>query len=165
MGINPVGLLKIQKDNTWDREEWVVPLATAVQGVTTEQAEWVPPGGGNTIRETVNHLNYYNKRILNRLKNNPNAHSVDTNEATFANGERPAGADGWAATLAETERTAYELRQAIAGLTEEDLAAPYSGESSDVLLGEELSRWLLHDAYHAGQIVLIRKQQGSWRTM
>ncbi|WP_410768205.1 DinB family protein [Fontibacillus sp. BL9] len=164
MDITSVDLLSIQKDNTWDREEWIVPLSVALQSVTAEQAEWTPPGGGNSIRETVNHINYYNKRILNRLKNLPSVPGVQSNEETFSNLEHPAGVEGWIATLAETERTAYELHQAISGLKESDLQAPYSSKSSDVKLGEELSRWLLHDAYHAGQIVLIRKQQGSWRS-
>ncbi|MDN4067320.1 DinB family protein [Paenibacillus vini] len=164
MSINSVDLLSIQKDNTWDREEWIVPLSVALQSVTVEQAEWTPPGGGNSIRETVNHINYYNKRILNRLKNIPSVPGVQTNEETFSNLEHPAGAEGWIATLAETERTAYELRQAISGLKDSDLQAPYSDKSGEVKLGEELSRWLLHDAYHAGQIVLIRRQQGSWRS-
>lgn len=164
MSINAVHLLSVQKDNTWDREEWIVPLAVALQGVTSEQAEWAPPGGGNSIRETVNHLNYYNKRILNRLKNTPSSPGVETNEETFTNLEHQEGSAGWTETVAETERVAYELRKMIAGLKESDLQAPYSSTSSDVPLGEEIARWLLHDAYHAGQIVLIRKQQGSWRT-
>lgn len=164
MSINAVHLLSIQKDNTWDREEWIVPLAVALQGVTSAQAEWAPPGGGNTIRETVNHLNYYNKRILNRLKNTPSNRGVGTNEETFNNPDYAEGAAGWTETVAETERIAYELRKAVAGLKESDLQAPYSSTSSNVPLGEEIARWMLHDAYHAGQIVLIRKQQGSWRS-
>lgn len=95
MSINSVDLLSIQKDNTWDREEWIVPLSVALQSVTAEQAEWTPPGGGNSIRETVNHINYYNKRILNRLKNIPSVPGVQTNEETFSNLEHPAGAEGW----------------------------------------------------------------------
>ncbi len=164
MGFNTVDLLSIQKNNTWNREEWIVPLANALQGVTAEQAEWTPPGGGNSIRETLNHINYYNNRILDRLKNISSAPGVQTNEETFTNPVHPDGAEGWTATLAETERTAYELSQAIAGLQDSDLLAPYSSTSSEVLLGEELARWMLHDAYHSGQIVLIRKQQGSWKS-
>lgn len=155
-------LLLIQKDNSWDHQEWIVPLASALKGVTADQAEWVPPGGGNTIRETVNHINYYNKRILNRLKNLPSTAGVETNEETFTNLVHPGGAEGWTATLAETEQIANELRHKIAELQDSDLQVPYSNSSTEVLLGEELARWLLHDAYHAGQIVLIRKQQGAW---
>jgi len=29
-------------------------------------------------------------------------------------------------------------------------------------VAESLAAWTLHDAYHAGQIILIRKMQGSW---
>lgn len=164
MSTNAVDLLVLQKDNTWDHEEWVVPLSVALRGLTPEQAEWKPPGGGNSIRETLNHIQYFNKRILNRLRNIANAPGVQTNEETFGDLEHPPGAEGWSALVTETERTAAALREALAALQESDLQAPYSSKASHVPLGEEIARWLLHDAYHAGQIVLIRKQQGSWRT-
>jgi uncharacterized damage-inducible protein DinB len=29
-------------------------------------------------------------------------------------------------------------------------------------VGEALTNWMMHEAHHTGQIVLIRKMQGSW---
>lgn len=162
MSVNPVDLLVVQKDNTWDVEEWIVPLSTALEGLTAEQAAWAPPGGGNTIWQTVNHINYYNGRILSRLRGINPGPALEKNEDTFAGTGGTSDEAAWADVLAETKRIQQELREAIASLTDEALEAPYAntGES----FGRELSRWLLHDAYHAGQIVLIRRQQGSWRS-
>lgn len=80
MSITPVDLLVVQKDNTWDVEEWIVPLSTALEGLTAEQAAWAPPGGGNTIWQTVNHINYYNGRMLSRLKGIEPGPRFETNE-------------------------------------------------------------------------------------
>ncbi|MGG6309859.1 DinB family protein [Paenibacillus macerans] len=162
MSLNAIELLVLQKDNTWELAEWIVPLATALEGVTAQQAAWPPPGGGNTIWQTVSHINYYNQRILSRLKGIDPGARVETNEETFAVNDDGQDEKAWADALAETKRIALELRDAIAGLSESDLKAPYATTTEST--GRELSRWMLHDAYHAGQIVLIRKQQGSWRS-
>lgn len=162
MALSAVDLLVLQKDDTWEVEEWIVPLATALAGVTAEQAVWAPPGGGNTIWQTINHLNYYNGRILSRLKGIDPGVSVETNEESFAGTGGMQGEAAWADTLAETKRIQLELRETIASLSGSDLEAPYADTNES--FGQQLSRWMLHDAYHAGQIVLIRRQQGSWRS-
>lgn len=164
MMLTALNVLQLQKENTWNTQEWIVPLSAALMGLNADQADWQPPGGGNTIRETLTHLNYYNHRLLNRLKNTSSGPALPTNEDTFTTSEHTEDAAGWSTLLAETERIAYELQQALAGLTDSDLEAPYSDTYSHVPFGEELARWMLHDAYHAGQIVFIRRQQGSWPT-
>lgn len=164
MKLTALNVLQLQKENTWDTQEWIIPLSAALRGLSAEQADWQPPGGGNTIRETLTHLNYYNQRLLNRLKNTASGSGVPTNEATFTSSEHPKDSTGWNALLEETERIATGLGQALDGLTDSDLEAPYSPANAQIPFGEELARWMLHDAYHAGQIVLIRRQQGSWRT-
>lgn len=162
MSAGPVELFVVQKDNTWNVEEWIVPLSTALEGLTAEQAAWAPPGGGNSIWQTVNHFNYYNERMLSRLRGFEPGPRFETNEETFNVTGDAQDEAAWADVLAETQRLQLELREVIASLTDEALAAPYvnTGET----YAHELSRWLLHDAYHAGQIVLIRRQQGSWRS-
>lgn len=162
MSVSAVDLLVLQKDNTWELEEWIVPLSTALAGVTGEQAAWAPPGGGNTIWQTVNHINYYNARILSRLKGIDPGTAVETNEETFAGVGGSQEEAAWAVVQSETKRIQLELREVIASLSESDLEAPYANSNESV--GRQLARWLLHDAYHAGQIVLIRRQQGSWRS-
>ncbi|WP_068785122.1 DinB family protein [Paenibacillus phocaensis] len=160
MSVRATDLLALQKDNTWEEEEWIVPLSTALAGLTAEQAVWAPPGGGNTIWQTVNHINYYNERMLSRLTGVEPGARVETNEETFAVGT--ADEASWTDVMAETKRIQLELREVIASLSEDELEAPYANTNESV--GRELSRWMLHDAYHAGQIVLIRRQQGSWRS-
>ncbi|MFD1176198.1 DinB family protein [Paenibacillus puldeungensis] len=163
MSANALDLLLVQKDNTWELEEWIVPLSTALQNVTTEQALWTPPGGGNTIWQTVNHINFYNKLVLSRLKDTPPSVSAQTNDETFQVAYDAEDVEAWNATLAETKRIALELRETIAALSESDLEAPYRSSGPETI-GHALSCWMLHDAYHSGQIVLIRKMQGSWRS-
>lgn len=67
--------------------------------------------------------------------------------------------EGWQETLKEAEALVNQLLVAITALNDADLDKPLGSDT----LGAELSRWTLHDAYHSGQIVLIRKQLGTWR--
>lgn len=143
---------------SWDKEEWFVPLATALEGVGAAEAAWQPPGGGNTIWQTVNHLNYWNGRMLGYLTGVTQPKGIG-NDATFGEPGDPANAAGWADTLELTRRVAEQRRAVLAELTDADLSRALGSGT----VGEALPSWLLHDAYHTGQIVLLRKQQGSWR--
>jgi uncharacterized damage-inducible protein DinB len=151
-------LLRSEKEFVWDKEGWFVPLIAALDGLTAAQAAWQPPGAGNSIWQTVVHLNYYNERYLARFLGTPLGDPVADNDATFV----PAGgADqeaAWAAEMERTRRVGAGWQLALAELTDADLARPI-GQTT---LGEQLPHLVMHVAYHAGQIVLLRKQQGSW---
>lgn len=154
-------LLRLQRDASWDKEDWFPPLAAALAGVGPAEAAWLPPGGGNTIWQTVNHLNYYNERLLCRLTGASFGPELPDNDATFSDPGDPTDVAGWAATLERTHRIAAGLGQVLAGCCEAGPDQPLSPVAS-AALGEQLPHVILHDAYHTGQIVLIRKQQGSW---
>ncbi|WP_348625110.1 DinB family protein [Paenibacillus peoriae] len=159
MSQDRVNMLVLQRENSWDKEEWIVPLAAALHGVNTQEATWTPPGGGNTIWQTVRHINYYNERILRRLTNRPISSTGISNDETFGPPGDAEDHEGWQETLKEAEALVNQLLVAITALNDADLDKPLGSDT----LGAELSRWTLHDAYHSGQIVLIRKQLGTWR--
>jgi len=145
---------------THDKAEWFTPIDTAVAGLTPEQAKWVPTNGAGKLDPDANHsagmltfhLWYWNARALARFKGeNPNTATgkySGHNEETFN--------DFNAATWS---KTVHDLDAVMLGL--EDLVA----HASDA----DLSRWAptladicTHNAYHTGQIVYVRKLQGSW---
>ncbi|MFD0589120.1 DinB family protein [Paenibacillus sp. GCM10027627] len=158
MGMSRTEMLLLQREFCWDKEEWIVPLSATLDGLSAQQAAWKPAGGGNSIWETVRHMNYYNKRVLQRLAGEA-VGQADENAQTFIAEEAQESEDEWRAECEDVHRLSAELHQAIAGLSESDLEKPY-GSSTTCW---ELAAWVLHDAYHSGQIVLLRKQQGIWR--
>ncbi|MFC9709614.1 DinB family protein [Paenibacillus sp. NPDC056933] len=154
-------LLLIQKDDTWDQCNWIVPLSKALEGLTAEQAAWVPSSGGLSIWQLVNHMYYYNQRLLNRIQGvTPSGTPAENNDSTFGDSGDPSDIRGWRKLMQDTTQLAGQLRDQLATLQESDLEAPYM--NSDEKWSHALARWVLHDAYHAGQIVLLRRQQGSW---
>ncbi|GAB2724373.1 DinB family protein [Paenibacillus thermoaerophilus] len=152
-----IDLLLLQRDHSWEKEEWFPPLSVALEGVSAREASWKPPGGGNTIRQIVRHINYYNERLLDRLAGKSPKYD-NSNDATFGEPGEDEDESGWRATLEQTRRIAEELRKAMAALSDDDL----DNTLSSATIGEQLALWMTHDAYHTGQIVLIRKQQGTW---
>jgi uncharacterized damage-inducible protein DinB len=154
-----ISMLRRQREFVWSEEHWFSTLSQALKDVGPQEAAWQPPGGGNTIWQTVNHLNYYNEAILYRLTGRKFEHSAPTNTATFGGEDSPEDAAGWEATVQKTEQLAADLNRALAELTDADLDKP---NEKGHMLADELPSWVMHDGYHAGQIVLIRKQQGSW---
>lgn len=159
MSSNRVQLLLLQRDHAWSKEEWIVPLSVALEGVTAETAAWEPRGGGNSIWQTVLHINYYNERLLKRLTGEPLGITLPTNDATFEGAGGSADEEQWQDTVRRTHELAAKLREVIARYSDEDLEKPYGNWT----VGEELATWMLHDAYHSGQVVLIRRQLGNWR--
>lgn len=158
MSRDRMGLFAALREIGWDKEGWFLPLAPALEGVTAAVASWQPPGGGNSIWQTVNHLNYYNERYLARVTGAPLGPAVADNDATFADPGNPQDEAGWQATVAKTHQIATGWRTVLAEYTDADLTR----QVGDSTLGDTLLAWIMHDSYHTGQVVLLRKMQGAF---
>lgn len=155
---NRIGEVLLQNwDYAMDQEDWAPPLSDALDGVNSEQASWKPQGeAGNSIWETVNHLTYYKERFLRKLKGLPQQPEADSNDDTFT--VTASGDEAWQQAVERLKTVHAQLREIIEALGE----GAYDWGGSGHAPGEEVMSLILHDAYHTGQIVLVRKLQGSW---
>lgn len=149
-----VNILEKQLTAVWKAPSWTATVHQALKGVSATEAAWPPPGAGNTIWQTVSHMNYYNKRTLNQINGNENTYNANNNEETFGQPGDPNDEAGWSHTVEQT----FSISNAILS----EINKIEMDSELDPLLSGQLAKWLLHDVYHIGQIVLIRKQQGSW---
>jgi len=152
-------MLSLLREYSWNREGWFVPLEAALEGVTASEAAWQPPGGGNTIWQTLRHLNFWNEFMWHRITGSPGGPEIISNEETFGPAADPEDEDAWRTEVARAPELAGRLQEAVANLSEDDLERPLKDMGT---VAESLAAWIMHDAYHTGQIVLIRKMQGSW---
>jgi uncharacterized damage-inducible protein DinB len=143
----------------FEEENWFVTIKKALEGITSEQAEWKTEGN-NSIREILNHLIYWNQRYLYRYKHVP-VQELDSNDYTFTNESTGHNIGTWENTIDKL----YEVYKEWINLLEEaddtrleGKAFPGSQDTWYVVL----LNITIHNAYHIGQIVTIRKQQGSW---
>lgn len=134
----------------------------AIAQVSDEELGIAAPGGGNSIDMMVRHVA-------------ANLHSRFTDFRT-SDGEKPwrrrdeefEGAALSRGELLDTWETGWRtLFEAMAALTDADLAGTVTIRRQPLRIDEALHRSLAHAAYHVGQIVLIAKSMRgeAWRCL
>lgn len=137
-----------QLHTTDDKEDWFVPIRVAVEGVSPEQAQWTPKEGNHSVGQLVNHLAFWNSRALLRFKGEKPGAYDGNNDETFNKFDQKT----WNDTVERLNTTMKEWEQAVTDASETKLS-----ESASLI-----AHIGAHNAYHVGQIIYIRKLQGSW---
>jgi uncharacterized damage-inducible protein DinB len=149
-------VLREQFDACYDESGWFVAARAALDGVTAEQAAWKPAGVDNSIWENVNHLLFWNERWLQRYRGELNEPQDVENTTTF----RPRGSD-WSVTLDRRWAVLDEWREHLSTISGDKLDEPVNAQYQ-APWRSPLAHQNIHNAYHIGQIVLLRKLQGAW---
>ena len=144
--MNAKQVLLMQLDACHRQNTWFVSLINSINGLTEAQASWKPNEASNSIFEIIHHLIYYNQRHLNRLKGIENEEG--DGESTFRNREGLS----WDQTVKRIDGLMAEWKMAVEEADESDLNTWI----------ESIAHLTIHTTYHAGQILYIRKLQGSW---
>jgi len=140
-----------QWDKAMVKEDWYPPTSHALKDITNQQALWKPEGMAvNSIWENVQHLLYYKQRLVSRLDSIAFEFEVETNDETF--NIRDASEEEWISARQNLLEVHDILRKKLEQMPEEELLKVSEGVLSLVT----------HDAYHTGQIIFLRKLQGSW---
>jgi uncharacterized damage-inducible protein DinB len=140
----------------YDENNWFVSLRTVLDGVTAEQASWKPAGCDNSIRGIVNHLIFWNERWLQRYRGELNEPQNVENDTTFDSDETD-----WSATLKKLNDVMDDWRDKLRSIDETRLESPVNPQYQ-APWWSPLAQQNIHNAYHIGQILLLRKLQGNW---
>ncbi|MDM7923541.1 MAG: DinB family protein [Pyrinomonadaceae bacterium] len=151
-------LLK-QFDRCFNGNGWFVAVRNAVDGIGVEQAAWKPNDAVNCIWETLSHLTYYNHAYLQRFKGIEFEYDVSDNNETFSTGEYTE--QDWQADVARFDAVMTEWRQLIAAADESKFLEPVPTNTTRIW-ADLLADVNAHNAYHGGQILLLRKLAGNW---
>jgi len=137
-----------QLRTTHDQQDWFVPVKHALDGVTAAQASWKPQGGDHSIGQLANHLLFWNSQNLARFKKVTPAKFDGDNDETFTAFDQAK----WDEVRTKLDQVLTELEKLVAGADEKTLQS----------WAPTLGRIATHNAYHTGQIVILRKMQGAW---
>lgn len=133
---------------SYNTTEWFVSFKQAVKGLTHQQA--TQQMAGQSIFGIVAHLTYWNERYLNKMKGLPQSSPmIKENEQTFLQHSDKT----WEQLLQKAEEVFEGWIKHLESLTEKD--AEHFGP---------IANTAMHNAYHIGQIVTLRKLQGSWNS-
>ena len=137
-----------QLKTTHNEKDWFVDGNTAMAGVTPEQANWTDGHGNHSVGQLAYHLVYWNERSLAKFKGQTPEKYSGNNDETFTHFD----AKQWAETVHRFDVVMTELEKLVEAADEKKLEewAP------------TIARIGTHNAYHIGEIVMVRKEQGSW---
>ena len=143
-----------------DKNTWFVSMHGALAGLDAAGAAWKPGTGGNSIWQILNHVHFWTDRYLRRFREQPLA-EVGDNASTFAEPAVPAGEAEWKEARARFDLVMNEWTRTIQEAADAKLESPARKESPEAWY-TVIANMALHAAHHVGQIVTLRKLQGSW---
>lgn len=141
-------VLLAELKSTHGAEEWFVPANIAVKGLTAEQASWTDGKGNHSVGQLAYHLVFWNRRNLQALKGEKPEKFSGNNDETFDQFDTKK----WNETVQQLDDVMNELEKWVETADEAKLR-----ESAQML-----THISTHNAYHIGQIIYVRKEQGSW---
>jgi len=141
-------ILLDQLRSTHNQKDWFVDANTAVAGLTAEQANWTDGKGNHSVGQLAFHILYWDERNLAKFKGETPAKYDGNNDETFTQFD----SKRWAETVRRLDEVMTEWEKAVEGADDKKLE-----EWAPVI-----ARIGTHNAYHIGQIVFVRKEQGSW---
>jgi hypothetical protein len=144
---NTKALLLEQLKNTHNVKNWFVPVNTALDGLTAEQAAWTD-GKNHSAGQLTYHLLFWNERQLRDFKGEKNSDFSGTNDETFTKFDQKQ----WNDVVKRLDAVLTGIEKVVENATDAQIEK----------WKENLANICAHNAYHTGQIVFVRKQQGSW---
>lgn len=134
--------------STHTSEEWFVPANIAVKGLTPEQASWNDGKGNHSVGQLAYHLLFWNRQTLAKLKGEKPEAFSGNNDETFNKFD----SKSWNDTVQGLDQVLNDLEKWVQTADEEKLKEH----------AQTFTHISTHNAYHIGQIIYVRKEQGSW---
>jgi uncharacterized damage-inducible protein DinB len=138
-----------QLKTTHDKQDWFVPASKAVEGLSAEQAVWKQGQGNHSVAELVSHLIFWNETNLAKFKGEKPPAFSGKNDETFVMTSDKAS---WDAAVRRLDAVLSGLEKVVEAADEQKVQS-WAGTITHIST---------HNAYHTGQILYIRKLQGSW---
>jgi hypothetical protein len=141
-------ILLAELHSTHDKSDWFVCANVAVANLTPEQASWTDNKGNHSVGQLAYHLVFWNKQSLAKFRGETPEKFSGNNNDTFNNFDPKK----WSDTVHQLDEVMTDLEQTVAKASDAQLAewAPTIANIS------------LHNAYHIGEIVMVRKEHGVW---
>ena len=131
----------------------------AVSGIPVKDRGKRPKGGEHSPWELLEHMRLSTWDIL-EFSRDPKHKSPDWPAGYWPKKPEPPSAGAWEKSVKELEHVLEEMRKLVND-PKADLLAPIPGGTGQTILREAL---LIadHNAYHLGQLVLVRRLLGCW---
>lgn len=127
----------------------------ALRGVSAEQAAWMPAPGRKSIWQLALHIAYWKYAVRRRLEGGSGSRFART-PANWPKIPSPADARAWSEDVALLKREHELLVAVIAAVPLSRYDVPFP-QGKRWTMGEMILGIAQHDAYHTGQIQLLKR--------
>lgn len=138
-------------------EGWISPLLDAVIGVDFQVAKWKPSPDVASIWEIVAHAIPYTESRASDLDGGDNPNEEDWPVISDTSSE------AWNALQERVKAAVDRLQRAVESADAETLGSPRPGK--EAARAERLMDIIVHDSYHAGQIIKLQQIHASVREL
>ena len=125
-----------------------MPLTVAISGLTPDKTTWNDGHGNHAVGQLAYHLLFWNTRALQEFKGEKRAAFSGNNDETFGKYDSAQ----WPDIVVKLNALMKAWEKAVEEADDSKIQA------NAVLIGHIAT----HNAYHIGQIVYVRKLQGTW---
>jgi len=146
--VSTKAVLLEQLKSTHNVKNWFVPVNTALEGLTAEKASWKDGSGNHSAGQLAYHLLFWNERQLKDFKGEKNDAFSGNNEETFEKFDQKQ----WNDIVKRLDQVLTDIENLVETATDDQLKK-WSSTIANISA---------HNAYHSGQIIFVRKLQGSW---
>jgi uncharacterized damage-inducible protein DinB len=151
-----IGRIVEQLSHQHDGGAWHGPsMAEALEGLSARHAAERPIGAAHTIFEIVHHVRVINDQVRSHLTGERLADEADWVATP------PLSDAQWRDAVERLKASELDLRRAVASLEAARLHEPVSSKPDACTHWHELLGVLQHEAYHTGQVSLLRKGRGA----
>ncbi len=130
---------------THNQKNWFVSGKEAMAGLTPEQTVWTD-GKNHSVGQLVQHIVFWNARVLSQFKG-IKPPPEPANDETFKYDPK-----NWDSLVKQFDADMSEMEKLVEAANDADLAK----------MAPTAARVAQHNAYHLGEIVMVRKEQGAW---
>lgn len=136
-----------QLKSTHNKNIWFVSANVAVDGLTAEQASWKDKAN-HSVGQLTHHIVFWNERVLQEMNGQKPAEFSGKNDETFDKFDK----NTWADLVKRLDAVMAGIEKTVQEADEEKLKK----------IASTIANISAHNAYHTGQIIVVRKQQGAW---
>jgi uncharacterized damage-inducible protein DinB len=133
---------------------WHATITGLLEAASAGEALWRPPGGGHTIYELAVHLAYSLEEVASRLKGKPGGWDE---ELSWVQAPKTLSEQDWNEAKARLYAAREQFIAIVSSYAEDQLMASRDERPN---VAETILQMLHHESFHAGQIALLRRQQG-----
>jgi uncharacterized damage-inducible protein DinB len=141
-------ILNEQFDACFNQSAWFASAKSALENLSAEDAVWKANDEVHSVCEIITHLNFYNHKHLQRFKGIGWSSETSEIAETYSN-------EDWQNALDEFNSIMSEWKSLLENTDEAKLT---ENNWSSVI-----AHINIHNAYHIGQIVIVRKLQKNWK--